>query len=62
VNGKTVSLRKNQARHMFVDIFNYIDFDLSKPQGTIVLRLNGRPAAFTDVISEGDEIEIYWRK
>ena len=62
VNGKTVSLRKNQARHMFVDIFNYIDFDLSKPQGTIVLRLNGRPAAFTDVIGEGDEIEIYWRK
>ena len=27
---------------MFVDIFNYIEFDLSKPQGTIELRLNGR--------------------
>jgi len=62
VNGKTVSLKKKQTRHMFVDIFNYIDFDLSKPQGTIELRLNGRPAAFTDVIGEGDEIEIYWRK
>lgn len=62
VNGKTVSLRKTQARHMFVDIFNYIDFDLTKPQGTIELRLNGRPAAFTDPIGEGDVIEIYWRR
>lgn len=62
VNGRTVSLKKSQTRHMFVDIFNYIEFDLSKPQGTIELRLNGRPAAFTDVINEGDNIEIYWGK
>ena len=47
---------------MFVDVFNYIDFDLTKPQGTIELRLNGKPAAFTDLIDEGDEIEISWRK
>lgn len=62
VNGRTVSLKKSQTRHMFVDIFNYIEFDLSKPQGTIELRLNGRPAAFTDVINDGDNIEIYWGK
>lgn len=62
VNGKTVSLKRSHGRHMFVDVFNYIDFDLTKPQGTIELRLNGKPAAFTDLIDEGDEIEISWRK
>lgn len=62
VNGKTLSLKRTQAKHMFVDIFNYIDFDLTKPQGTIELRLNGKPAAFTDVIRQGDKIEISWGK
>jgi len=61
VNGKTILL-ENREQYIFVDIFNYVDFDLSKPKGNIVLRLNGRQAAFTDVIRHGDIIEIYWDK
>lgn len=62
VNGRTVVLDDNRAQYIFVDIFNHIDFDLTKPQGTIVLKLNGQQAAFTDVIRQGDVVEIYWRK
>ncbi len=62
VNGRNVVLKENRAQYIFVDIFNYIDFDLTKPQGTIVLKLNGKQAAFTDVIRSGDTIEIYWNK
>jgi len=61
VNGAPVNMDGNRSHYIFVDIFNYINFDLSKPQGTIVLKLNGRPAAFTDNILPGDEIEIYWK-
>ncbi len=62
VNGKTVFLKDNKEQYIFVDIFNYVDFDLSTPRGNIVLKLNGRQAAFTDVIRNGDIIEIYWDK
>lgn len=61
VNGEKVILEGDRAQYIFVDIFNYISFDLSKPQGTIVLKLNGKPAAFTDTIKQGDVIEIYWK-
>lgn len=61
VNGAPIIMDGSRTQYIFVDIFNYISFDLSKPQGTIVLKLNGRPAAFTDAICQGDEIEIYWK-
>lgn len=62
VNGRTVILDDDRSQYIFVDIFNHIDFDLTKPQGTIVLKLNGQQAAFTDVIRPGDTVEIYWKK
>lgn len=62
VNGNEVVLDENRTQYIFVDIFNHIDFDLTKPQGTIVLKLNGQQAAFTDVIRSGDIVEIYWKK
>jgi cell division protein FtsA len=62
VNGRITRMKDNGSKHIFVDIFNYVDFDLSKPQGNIVLKLNGKPAAFTDRIQQGDNIEIYWKK
>ncbi len=61
VNGKNITLSDGRSQYIFVDIFNYVDFDLTKPKGTIVLRLNGQQAAFTDIIKSGDVIEIYWK-
>lgn len=59
VNGEKVVLKDYKA-YIFVDIFSYINFDLSAPKGSITLRLNGKLANFTDKIQRGDEIEIYW--
>ncbi|MBE6048208.1 MAG: cell division protein FtsA [Clostridium sp.] len=61
VNKEKVYLR-NKESYIFVDIFNFIDFDLTKMYGTsVVLKLNGKEASYTDALKEGDEIEIYWQ-
>ena len=62
INGKTKSIKGLKTQYIFVDIFNYIDFDLSKPKGNIVLKLNGNEASFTDPIRNGDRIDIFWEK
>jgi len=59
VNGERIVLIEDRP-YIFVDIFSYIKFDLTTPKGNIVLKLNGRPANFTDGIQYGDLIEIYW--
>lgn len=60
VNGNEVTLEGNKSEYIFIDVFNTIDFDLSKVKGTVGLKLNGRKAGYTDAISEGDIIEIIW--
>ncbi|GAB6169447.1 cell division protein FtsA [Clostridium carnis] len=59
VNGNEVIL-SDKSEYIFVHIFNYIDFDLKEAKGTINLKLNGNMAGYTDVIKDGDEIEIFW--
>ena len=61
VNGKPVRL-SGKEKYVFVDVFDYIDFDLSSPKGNIVTKVNGNTAAFMGEIDEGDVIEIYWEK
>ncbi|BAF58926.1 hypothetical protein PTH_0745 [Pelotomaculum thermopropionicum SI] len=43
-----------------MDIFNHIDFDRTVPRGTLVLKINGAAARYTDVLKDNDDIEIYW--
>lgn len=62
VNGEQIKLTGKKS-YVFVDVFEYIDFDLSKPQGSgIVTNLNGREAQYMESIRSGDVIEIYWKK
>ncbi len=62
VNNDMVHLTGKMS-YVFVDVFEHIDFDLSKPQGSgIVTRLNGRDAQYMEEIGSGDRIEIYWRR
>lgn len=62
VNGDMVHLTGKMS-YVFVDVFEHIDFDLSKPQGSgIVTKLNGRDAQYMEEIRSGDMIEIYWRR
>lgn len=60
VNGMPTVL-KGKSKYIFVDVFDFISFDLSKPQGAIVTTLNGRPAQFMEELKSGDRLEIYWR-
>lgn len=59
VNGQNITLiGKNQ--YIIVDIFDYIDFDLTIAKGIINLTLNGEKASYTAKINGGDVIEIFW--
>ena len=60
VNQQPVTL-KGKSEYVFVDVFEEIDFDLTKPKGKgIVTNLNGKPAQYMEPLHEGDIIEIYW--
>jgi len=60
VNDKECIL-KGKNSYVFVDIFDYIDFDLSTAKGVITLEINGTSANYYDVLKEGDLIQVYWR-
>ncbi len=60
INGEHVEMpaKKNP---IFVDIFKYYPFDLEASKGRkVTLKLNGRPANYTDAIKNSDVIDIYW--
>lgn len=60
VNQKPVAM-KGKKEYIFVDIFDYIDFDLSTPKGKgIATKVNGEKAQYLDSLNQGDVIEIYW--
>lgn len=52
---------KGKKEYIFVDIFNYIEFDLSRSKGQLALLLNGKKAGFYDKLKNGDIIEIKWQ-
>lgn len=58
VNGKKILVQSAKASMIFVDIFNYIDFDVEQTKGRVVIKLNGAPVKYTDEIKSGDSIEI----
>lgn len=62
VNGSVVALPKKETPYMFANIFDYIEFDLTKPQGTIQLIRNGAGAALTDNLCDRDQLDIFWKK
>ncbi|MDD3223573.1 MAG: cell division FtsA domain-containing protein [Clostridium sp.] len=61
VNGDNIVL-KGKKKYIFVDIFNFIDFDLTMVKGQITLKLNGNKAGYNDALKDGDNIEIKWEQ
>lgn len=60
VNDMPVVLEGKKS-YIFVDVFDVIDFDLTRPRGmTIVAKINGRPAQYMENVHDGDVLEIYW--
>ncbi|WP_294153175.1 cell division FtsA domain-containing protein [uncultured Clostridium sp.] len=59
INGeKTIMADKKE--YIIVDIFDYIDFDLTVPKGNINLTLNGENAQYTAKLKDGDVVEVFW--
>ncbi len=64
LNGRSAELipKEDRGPYLFVDMLNFVDIDPTKPQGDIVLRLNGRDASYLEIIHDGDSVDIYWDK
>ncbi len=61
VNNELVTL-KGKPDYIYVDVFEFIEFDLSRPQGKSVETLiNGRKAQYTEPLQNGDKLEIFWK-
>lgn len=62
VNSQPIHL-KGKDTFIYVDVFDYIDFDLSKPQGkSVATLLNGVNAQYTERLKNGDRLDIYWEQ
>ena len=59
VNGSPVKL-SGKSEYILVDLFQFYEFDLSKPKGVVVLKLNGNKGEYTAPIKEGDKVDLYW--
>ncbi len=64
LNGRSAELvpKEDHTPYLFVDMLNFVDIDPTKPQGDIILQLNGRDASYLEVVSDGDSVDIYWDK
>ena len=60
VNGERHVLPRKDQPYQFLDMLNLVDIDPTKPQGNIILRLNGREASYLEIVNNGDEVEICW--
>ncbi len=62
VNGGDVCMQGKKA-YIFVDVFDFIDFDLKQRDGKeIVTLVNGENAGYSQILHDGDRIEIYWKE
>lgn len=62
VNGDPIKLT-GKPDYIFVDIFDFIDFDLKASNGRpIVIKVNGEYADYVRQLKSGDAIEIYWEE
>ena len=59
INGENITMM-GKASYLIVDIFDYIDFDLTVAKGIINLKLNGEEAPYTATLKENDIIEVFW--
>ncbi len=61
VNSQVVKM-SGKSKYIFVDVFDYYSFDLSKMGGSeLVTVINGERAEFTALLNDNDIVEIYWK-
>lgn len=61
INGEPIHLTGKKS-FIFVDIFDFYDFDLSASYGReVVTNLNGEKARYSEILKSGDRIELGWK-
>lgn len=60
INDEEMEIYYKKDRFVFVDIFDYIDFDLSSLKGKLILKVNNRDAEYLEELKDGDNIKVYW--
>lgn len=61
VNDEPVIL-KGKSKYIFIDIFDFINFDLTTPKGNLKLVLNDKKAGYHEELNDSDNIKIFWEK
>ena len=62
INKEPVTLT-GKSKYVFVDIFDFIDFDTRDSRGrAIVTLINGERCGYSDRLKAGDKIDIYWQE
>ncbi len=62
LNKKPLTLT-GKPEYRFVDIFDFFDFDLTTVQGKhLVTDVDGHKADYTELLSEGAVVDIFWEK
>lgn len=59
VNGQSI-LMEGKSEYILIDVFNYYELDLVQSGGLVEIKRNGTTAEYTEVLQDGDEIEICW--
>ncbi|SHK58349.1 cell division protein FtsA [Desulforamulus aeronauticus] len=57
VNGQTITM-DDKKEYILIDVFNYYDLDIASFNGSVKIKRNGTDAEYTEVLQNGDEIEI----
>ncbi len=60
INDEEMEIYYKKDRFVFVDIFDYIDFDLSSLKGKLILKVNNKDAEYLEELKDGDNIKVYW--
>jgi len=62
LNGDEVILpeKNDNSPHLFLEVLNVVNMDLSKAQGSLIMTINGQNAQYTSRLSENDNVLIYW--
>ena len=60
INNDEMDIYYKKDKFIFVDIFDYIEFDRSSLKGKLILEINDREAEYMEELKDGDNIKVYW--
>lgn len=59
VNGQPIVM-KGKKEYILIDIFNYYELNIAETTGMVAIKRNGNSVEYTDILTDGDVIEISW--